>query len=165
MYAAAPARAIGRAPVIKAPIPRQAPPPKAKPATTDKFRAYLRHLMDQNGFETFEALARAGGFDASTLTRWYSGQQGPSISILHKIAGPLRVRFGDLLVAAGMATREQLGMESAPIPVDVQDLLADLDAMPPHDRQATVALIRSVLKYHRTIKPTPKKRSRSGQRQ
>jgi transcriptional regulator with XRE-family HTH domain len=143
------ARAIGRAKVTARP----------KPATTDEFRTFLRHLMDQAGFDTFESLARAGRFDATTLTRWFNGEQKPSNDLLHKIAGPLRVRFGDLLVAAGIATPQQLGMEVSPgpvLPLEVRELLDELDGAPQAEVRAVLAQVRHVADFYRTVRPVRK---------
>jgi transcriptional regulator with XRE-family HTH domain len=149
MHAATPARAIGRASVT-APIPRQT---GQGVSDAERFRLYIRHLMDENGFETFEALAQAGGFDASTLSRWFSSTNGPSVSLLHKIKGPLRVRLGDLMVAAGLASREDLGMVAEPMPAEMRDFMAMLRGAPEDDRRALLGQLRALQRLYRTIRP------------
>jgi hypothetical protein len=112
--------------------------------------------MELNGFDTFESLARAGAFDATTLTRWFNGEQKPSNDLLHKISGPLRVRFGDLLVAAGIATPEQLGMVAPAgpmLPTEVRGLLDELDGAPDGERQAVLAQVRQLTKFYRAVRP------------
>lgn len=155
MYAATPARAIGRASVTT-PIPRQ-----TDVSDAERFRLYVRHLMDENGFETFEALGQAGGFDASTLSRWFSGTNGPSVSLLHKIKGPLNVRLGDLMVAAGLATREDLGMVGLPMPTEVREFMTTITEAPDDDRRALLGQLRGLQRFYRTIRPVEKRVGRA----
>lgn len=87
-----------------------------------EFGWYLRRLMDARGFETDGDLQLASGLDASVISRWQAGGGAPTVQNLRKIAGPLGVHLGDLMVAAGLATKAELGMEYvAPPPPPILD--------------------------------------------
>lgn len=87
---------------------------RTRPAT--EFGRYLRSLAEAKGWYTDAELSRAIGIDGTMLSKWWSGTTEPSIESLRKIAPPLGVRLGDLLVQAGKATPEELGMRGAPAP-------------------------------------------------
>lgn len=86
---------------------------KGRLVTTD-FGRYLRRLMEAAGFDSDADFARATGIDGSMLSKWWSGTSRPTIESLRRIAPHLHVRLGDLMVAAGIATAEELGMVGEP---------------------------------------------------
>lgn len=88
---------------------------KTKAAQASDFGLYLRKLMDAKGFDTDADLSRATGIDSSMISKWWSGTQ-PSIDSLRKVAPRLGVRLGDLMVHAGLATPDELGMTAPPPP-------------------------------------------------
>lgn len=72
--------------------------------------------MKSAGFDNATALARAAGMNPTNLLRWIDGASTPSVDALRKIAPLVGVRLGDLMIRAGMATREELGTVGAPPP-------------------------------------------------
>lgn len=100
------------------------PAPSATPSLTAVIRTsptvsfgeYLERQMAQSGFANRESLGRASGIEATTIGRWIRGDRPPTIEKLREVAPHLKVRLGDLIVAAGLATREELGMAGAPPP-------------------------------------------------
>jgi transcriptional regulator with XRE-family HTH domain len=96
------------------------------------FGEYLERQMAHAGFENREQLARASGVEATTIGRWIRGERPPTIEKLRDIAPHLKVRLGDLMVRAGLATREELGMIGAspppgpPLPPVLRSVMARL---------------------------------------
>lgn len=78
------------------------------------FGEYFERLMLQSGFANRAILAEASGIDATTLGRWIRGEKAPTLDKLLLVAPHLGVRAGDLVVKAGLATREDLGMVGSP---------------------------------------------------
>lgn len=101
------------------------------------FGEYFESLLRASEFANRAELAAASGVDPGTLGRWIRGETRPTLDKLSLVAPHLKVRPGDLAVAAGLATMEKLGMvgppPSAPLPAVVQnilDRLADPAATP-----------------------------------
>lgn len=84
---------------------------------TAPFGDYFRDLMRAAGYERAHALARDTGVSHANIGRWLDGTASPSVDALRRIAPHVGVRLGDLMVHAGLATREELGMiGGAPAP-------------------------------------------------
>lgn len=80
---------------------------------TSSFGDYLRQLMRVAGYENVAALAKESGVSHANIGRWIDGAT-PSVDALRRVAPFLGVRLGDLMIRAGIATREELGMVGAP---------------------------------------------------
>lgn len=101
------------------------------PRTT--FGWYLRTRMDAQGFASDGDLEAASGVSASLISRYQSGDISPTVQNLRKLAPYLDVTLGELMVEAGLATPEELGMvanarTAEPLDrslVEAQRLLAD----------------------------------------
>lgn len=78
------------------------------PRTT--FGWYLRARMDAQGFRSDGDLEAASGVSASLISRYQSGGISPTVQNLRKLAPYLNVTLGELMVEAGLATAEELGM-------------------------------------------------------
>lgn len=82
-------------------------------SATTSFAAYLRAFMRANGMTQNAELARYVGVEASAIGRWLSGQQQPSFDNLSRMA-PRLGSLPDLLIVAGLATAEALGVSTEP---------------------------------------------------
>lgn len=105
--------------VTKAPPKRRGalsviPMPRASTAPTTSFGTYLQSLIDRAGFKTRAELARVSGVDDTTIGRWIRGEKEPTIGGLRAIAPHLRVRLGDLMIRAELATAAELGTVGSP---------------------------------------------------
>lgn len=83
------------------------------PTTRVDFGTYLKQLAEAAGFSQAE-LAKTSGVNQAQLSRAYDNLTTPTVDTLRKLAPHLRVRLGDLMVQAGLATREELGMVGQP---------------------------------------------------
>lgn len=79
------------------------------------FGEYFERLMLQS-FANREQLGRVAGVDPTTIGRWINNRKQPTLEGLRAVAPHLGVRLGDLMVRAGLATREELGMVGSPPP-------------------------------------------------
>jgi len=71
--------------------------------------------MERTGYNTPAALARATGITDTTIGRWIKGEKLPTIPNLRAVAPVLKVRLGDMMVQAGLATAAELGQTVAPL--------------------------------------------------
>jgi transcriptional regulator with XRE-family HTH domain len=78
------------------------------------FGEYFEKLMRVSGFANPAELGRASGIDPTSISRWIRGERPPTLDRLIMVAPHLGVRAGDLVVKAGLATREELGMIGDP---------------------------------------------------
>jgi transcriptional regulator with XRE-family HTH domain len=114
--------------------------------TAGSFGEYLERQMAQAGFSNREQLGKATGIEATTIGRWIRGDRPPTIEKLRDVAPHLKVRLGDLMVAAGLATREELGMVGAPpapapaMPAVLRSILSRLASPRYKDRHKAVLL-------------------------
>jgi transcriptional regulator with XRE-family HTH domain len=93
---------------------------------TNSFGEYFVDLMRAAGYERVNPLAKASGVSHANLKRWIDGVATPSVDALRAVAPYLGVRVGDLMVRAGLATREELGTVGAaplPLPPVIKDIL------------------------------------------
>lgn len=110
-----------RAGVLVRDSARTVVPPHIVPLVATKtrdeitFGAYFDRLMLQT-FANREQLARVSGVDATTIGRWIRGEKEPTLPALRAVAPHLGVRLADLMVKAGLATREELGTVGSPAP-------------------------------------------------
>lgn len=66
--------------------------------------------MEDRGFASDGDLEAVSGVSASLISRYQSGGITPTAQNLRKLAPHLGVTLGDLMVASGLATPEELGM-------------------------------------------------------
>lgn len=107
-------RAVGRAAVPSHTVLGVTTPKIS--ATPGTFGDFLQELMRAAGYERTNALARDTGVSHANIGRWIDGSATPSVDALRRIAPYLGVRLGDLMIRAGLATREELGTIGAPPP-------------------------------------------------
>jgi transcriptional regulator with XRE-family HTH domain len=74
------------------------------------FGWHLRALMEAHGFTSDGELEAATGVSASLISRYQSGDIVPTAQNLRRLAPHLGVSMGELMVEAGLATPEELGM-------------------------------------------------------
>lgn len=79
-----------------------------------EFGEELMDLIQTAGYERVHAFARVVGIHHVNLGKWMDGSATPSVEGLRRVAPHLGVRLGDLMVKAGLATREELGMVGTP---------------------------------------------------
>ena len=116
-----------------------------KAAATTPFGIYLELLMERTGYNTPAALARATGITDTTIGRWIKGEKLPTIPNLRAVAPVLKVRLGDMMVQAGLATAAELGQTVAPpppLPPVVRDILTRLGPNSPLNERQKQRLIR-----------------------
>lgn len=114
---------------------------KTRPAAG--FGEYFEALLKASEFANRAELAAASGVDPGTLGRWIRGETRPTLDKLSLVAPHLKVRPGDLAVAAGLATMEKLGMvgppPAPPLPDIVREIIERLAApQTPRRRRALV---------------------------
>jgi transcriptional regulator with XRE-family HTH domain len=90
------------------------------PRTT--FGWYLRARMDARGYASDGDLEAVSGVSASLISRYQSGDISPTVQNLRKLAPFLDVTLGELMVEAGLATAEELGMVAYARPADSEAL-------------------------------------------
>jgi len=100
------------------------PGAEAKPT----FGEYLKSRMAVQGYSTLVALSAAtaaapgGAVAASTLSNLASDKVPPGYDVLRKLALALGVTFGELQIAAGLATAEELGLDRPAMPAQYQSI-------------------------------------------
>lgn len=101
-----------------------------KTRTTGTFGEYFDALLRASEFANRVELGEASGVDPGTLGRWSRGEIRPTLDKLIRVAPHLGVRAGDMAVAAGLATREELGMIGPPPapPEEITDVERDIRA-------------------------------------
>ncbi len=107
--------------------------------------------MTENGYDTYADLARAAGKDlsGSTIGRWASGENRPTLVGLRAVAPHLGVRLGDLLIKADLATAAELGTTGspppprAPLPPELQRVVSLL-LSPKYSQPAKASLLNAV---------------------
>jgi len=140
MHAGTLARGVARVPSDAANLPVV-----TRTRAAASFGEYFEALMKASGFANREMLAKVSGVDATTMGRWVKDGRPPTLDKLLAVAPHLGVRAGDLMVAAGLATREDLGMVGTPgptlppLPDVIIDIITRLAApQTPRRRQALV---------------------------
>lgn len=112
-------------------------------STAPSFGEYLEQLIRDAGYANPADLARATpNLVSSTLYRWMRGEIEPTVSGLRSVAPLLHIRLGDLMVAAGLATPDEL---CEPIPEPVREVLARLRISTPVQAQTLLNAILSTL--------------------
>lgn len=107
------------------------------------FGDFLRGVMAAHGHESVADLVRLLEIEQSSVSRWLQGVSEPSLDNLRKIAGKLGTNLGELLAAAGVASREELGIAGgrarrmAPVLNDIQNFVEDKSTS---DRQGQFVL-------------------------
>lgn len=86
-----------------------------KTRAQEDFGAYFSGLMDGRGLSNVQ-LAKLSGVENGSISRWRRNVDDPSPAGLRKVAPHLGVRYGDLLIAADLATPEELGVSGSPPP-------------------------------------------------
>lgn len=89
-----------------------------KPRTFAEFLAEAMSaagFVKKNGELNPAALSRASGVHAVLLRRWLEGFD-PTIPNLRRVAPSLRLELRELMVAAGMTTAAEVGLEEGPTP-------------------------------------------------
>jgi transcriptional regulator with XRE-family HTH domain len=109
MHAGTQARGVATVPMGTATVPDVI---KASPASTAG--EYFESLLKASEFANRAELGEASGVDPGTIGRWIRGEKLPTLDKLLAVAPHLKVRAGDLVVAFGLATMEDLGMVGAP---------------------------------------------------
>lgn len=111
----------------------KAAPVEPEPGT---FAAYLISAMDQAGLN-IATLSRLTAethpdepVDGSTLSNLRTGKAAPGIKLLRKLAPHLGRSLGELLVAAGLATPDELGMVAEPLPEEISAVWNTYKALP-----------------------------------
>jgi len=143
-------RAVGRASVTQA------------IATSERrtaFGLYLDAAMRESKLNDVR-LAERSGLDKSNFSHWRVGRTQPKAENLRAIAPHINRRLGDLLIVAGHATAEELGMIAPDIPIEIKELVEAIKDVADHERQAMLALVRQMTKTYKAVRPAPKKRSR-----
>lgn len=135
---AIPARAIGRARVTQSvPTSTQTPP----------FAAYFEDLQKETGLNDVE-LSALTGLDKSNFSHWRSGRTIPQSPALRVIAPHVNRLHGELLVAAGHSTPEELGMVGglSDLPKPIEDVVRTVKsrAIDAEDRTALVRAIENI---------------------
>jgi transcriptional regulator with XRE-family HTH domain len=95
-------------------------------ATSEKWRAYLLEKMEIAGFTTQAALARRGGFSASTVNNWHKYGRLPDPEHIMPLAEALVVSPFELCRVVGL-----------PLPIaegDHEGLLATVRQLSPQGR-------------------------------
>lgn len=101
---------------------------------------YFESLIKASEFANRAQLGEVSGVDPGTLGRWIRGEMLPTLDKLLAVAPHLKVRAGDLVVAFGLATMEDLGMVGAPpaalrpVERNIRERLADPTKTARHKR-------------------------------
>ena len=98
------------------------------------FPAYLAEAMKDAGFvkrngdPSAAGLSRASGVHDVLLRRWLAGDTDPTIPNLRRVAPVLGLELRELMVAAGMTTAAEVGLEErparAPAPPTTEEVIA-----------------------------------------
>lgn len=131
-------------------------PVEPEPGT---FAAYLISVMDQADLNiaTLSRLTAESHpdepVDGSTLSNLRTGKAAPGIKLLRKIAPHLGRSLGEMLVAADLATPDELGMVAVPLPAEVQLVMDRLKAAGTSRQKRALLnhLARSMETYDRVV--------------
>lgn len=83
--------------------------------------------MIRHGWRNNETLAAAAGLSSSLISKWMAGTNTPNLKSLRKLSPHIHMRLGDLMVLAGLATAEELGITNPPPPPPLRPELAQID--------------------------------------
>lgn len=78
--------------------------------------------MDARGYGSDGELEAVSGVSASLISRYQSGDISPTVQNLRKLAPFLKVTLGELMVEAGLATAEELGVVAHARPPEAETL-------------------------------------------
>lgn len=93
----------------------------------EKFQDYVVKCAFAQGIEGRAALATTSGINRSSLSKWYTGEEQPSIVSLKKLASVIRAPINDLLVLAGHMAADELGkLPVPPSPPKVRPVVSNL---------------------------------------
>lgn len=112
--------------------------------------------MEDRGFTSDGDLEAVSGVSASLISRYQSGGITPTAQNLRKLAPHLGVTLGDLMVASGLATPEELGMVTGapsrarldPAVAEANHYLAD-PRLPDNAKDHLRATLRGAVTYWR----------------
>lgn len=139
------------------------------PAAGAAFRAYvLQKAVNANaGIERVADLARLAKIQPSLFSKWFAGEEQPSVKSLEKLAPVIKAPLPELLVLACRVRAEDLGMDAAPEAPSVLDhplareldaLLAEDSPLPIEDRQAIEVFMERYLEPYRRAMKTRRRR-------
>jgi len=86
---------------------------RAEP-TVNTFGEFLRKVMETHQCTSVAELVRLIGVDQSSVSRYLTGQNEPTLDNLRKIASSLGMTLGDLMVSGGIADAQELGQVATP---------------------------------------------------
>lgn len=84
----------------------------------ETFHDFVMRLAGERGLTSLAEIGRAAGADRSTVSRWLSGANGATVQSLRQLADALDIRLAELMVAAGLVTAEEIGLD--PLPDELQ---------------------------------------------
>lgn len=103
------------------------------PKAGASLRAYvLQHAANADKtIGTVADLARATGIKPSLYSKWFRGEEQPSVKSLERLAPVIRAPLRELLVLACRVSPEDLGLDARPEPPELlgHPLARELDAM------------------------------------
>ena len=118
----------------------------------------LRDAMDQAGLKGAADLARASGLNYSVTHRWLAGEGVPSVDNLRAAAKPLGVPLLELMVWAGLITREEARLRDPGTQLTPEEALAADRTLTAEGRRAGLASLEGLRKAFGTARPKERKR-------
>lgn len=135
-----------------------------------QFAAYLREAMRAAGYARSDEepdvprLHRASGVPDNILRRWLQEGGAPSLDNLRQVAPALRVPMRDLVIAAGLMSASEIGLDGEPeppqMPLTPEDVIRNDDILPQETKEALIQLYASLRgKGQTTEEPGRRKRA------
>lgn len=83
---------------------------------SDDWPSYLRAAMRAKNIDSASELAEKAGINRSVISQWLNDRAQPTIPNLDKLKGPLGRPLIEMMVAAGLISKEDARIRELPIP-------------------------------------------------
>lgn len=123
----------------------------------EAFKAYVVGCAaNLEGVNSQADIARAAGVGPSLLSKWFRGEETPSLDSLKKLAGLPGAKLDDLLQLTGRVSGDgavaAVAVRAAhPLARELDDMLAERSPIATADRQVLVTLVDRVIDPYRRV--------------
>jgi len=129
----------------------------------ERFQDFVVNHAVNQGIVGRQALAERAGIKVGMLSKYYSGQERPSIGTLEKIHAAIHCDWNELLVAAGRASANVTAKPTIP-PLtlhpraqEINTMLIDASPLSPKDREYIESMIDRLIDPYRRQMRTRRK--------
>jgi transcriptional regulator with XRE-family HTH domain len=120
------------------------------------FPTYLQHAMDAAGLPTsadVQRAAQAAGLDVdqNLVSRWLRGEmkQPPTVAKLRPVATVLGIPLNEMMVAAGLVTPDEVGLDRQPrLPATIEERMRADKRLTPGKAEIMIQLLHEFREEH-----------------